>query len=133
MISWFLKKFMRGVAVTGLVWVAAIAFAPICAKASCGDYVTIRGQVLQSIHPIRQPQEMPDSSLPNSPACHGPSCSNHSFPPAAPTPRIAIVVEHGTITVGVIQLESPKSASLLSDTDENRSDGFGLSIFRPPR
>jgi hypothetical protein len=105
------------------VFVAAVAFAPSQAQATCGDYVTVGGQ--QGHKPIAEHQRRP--------GCHGPECSNRSFPPATPASRVEVAVERWAIADDSMLCESPRVGSLVSDAPELLRDGIGLSILRPPK
>jgi hypothetical protein len=131
MVPQIVRKLIRGGAAAFIVLLASVVFAPSKAEASCGDYVMIGGQHVHKGH--SGTHEMPGSHDPTKPRCHGPSCSNGSFPPAAPAPRIVVTVEQWAIPDGTASSQSPQSSSLLADTRDLPCDGFGSSILRPPR
>ena len=138
MIPQFVRKLMRGIAAAVFVLLASIVFAPSKAEASCGDYVMIGGSHGHTAHSGAAHSgtvghDMPGSHDPAQPRCHGPSCSNGSFPPAAPAPRLVVTVEQWAIPDGSADCQTPQSSFLLADLREIPCDGFGTSILRPPR
>ncbi len=119
----------RWTAATTLVLLASAAFAPRPAEASCGDYVMVGRR-----HAGHAPDA--DRLKPHAPAvprCHGPMCSDNSTPPAAPTPKIGITIEHGANSGGTRLAVLDRSEVLIGDARVFPSDGFELSILRPPR
>jgi hypothetical protein len=136
MVLQFLRRAWRGVAAAACVLLASFVFAPSRAEASCGDYVMVGGQHGHDAPSARAGMahhDMPDSHDPAKPRCHGPSCSNGSFPPAAPAPRVEATAEQWAFSSGSPLCQSPPTCSLLSETREVACAGFGLSILRPPR
>ena len=133
MVPQFVRKMLRGGAAAVLVLLASIVYAPSQAEASCGDYVMIGGKHVPAGHSGSMQHDMPGDHDSGKPRCHGPSCSNGSFPPAAPAPRIEVTVEQWAIPDGSALCQSPQNSSLLADTREIPCDGFGSSILRPPR
>lgn len=131
MVPQIVRKLMRGGAAAALVLLASIVFAPTKAEASCGDYVTIGGE--HGHHSSGMTHDMPGSHDPAKPRCHGPACSNGSFPPASPAPRVEVTIEQWAIPDGSTFCQSPQTSSLLADMHEIPCDGFGSSILRPPR
>jgi hypothetical protein len=133
MVGQIVRKVVRGGAAAALVLLASAVTAPSRAEASCGDYVTVAGQQGQPAHTGMMNHDTTGTHDPAKPRCHGPSCSNGSFPPAAPAPRIVVVVEHWALPNGLTLCQSPVTSSLLAETREAPCDGFGSSILRPPR
>ena len=117
-------------AVAPCVLLALLVFAPSRADASCGDYVMVGGA--QGHHATHSPDRH-SAHDPLRPMCQGPHCSNSSFPPAAPAPRIDLAVEQWAL-VGRCDLclKADVGALLVEDAAVSRP-GFGLSILRPPR
>jgi hypothetical protein len=133
MVRQFVRNVLRGGVAAAFVLLASVVLTPSWAEASCGDYVTIGGQHGQLARSSAVDNHMPESHDPAKPRCHGPSCSNGSFPPAAPAPRIVVLVEHWALPIGATHCQSPITSSLLAETREAPCDGFGSSILRPPR
>lgn len=115
------------------------------AEATCGDYVRIRGQKLhvqnspmvedavhgemdRGIHPASRDTESPQRT-----PCRGPTCSNGSFPPAAPVPSEPVSTEHWACSLSYGLTVGDLTSSLLPTSDVEPSAGVGLSIIRPPR
>jgi hypothetical protein len=132
MVRLLVRKTLRGGAAAVGVLLVSFVFAPSRAEASCGDYVMIGGQHGHAAH-LGADHDISGQHDPAGPRCHGPFCSNGSFPPAAPAPRIEVTVEQWALPDGSILCQLPQSSSLLAETREAPCDGFGLSILRPPR
>src|SRR5580765_1077279 len=124
MLRLLVRKTVRGGAAAACVLLASIVLAPSQAEASCGDYVTIGGQHSQTAHSGAVDQDMPGQHDPAKPRCHGPSCSNRSFPPAAPATRVEVTVEHWALPGGSAQSQSPQATSLIAETREVLCAGF---------
>lgn len=136
MISQTACKFARGTAAATLALLASALLSPSRAEASCGDYVLVGGQHAGSGMSGRShdaAHEMGGRHDPAIPRCHGPSCSNRSFPPLAPAPKIEVTVERWAIPGDAGSSLQPESDFLFADAHDLPCDGFGLSILRPPR
>lgn len=120
------------------------------AEATCGGYVYVRGQKLHVSHaampvddagrevkaPTDGHQALPaghDAEAPQRTPCNGPTCSNGSFPPAAPVPSEPVSTEHWACSFAYGHSAGHGSTSLLPTSDLDLSEGVGLSIIRPPR
>ncbi|MBS0262075.1 MAG: hypothetical protein JSS02_08955 [Planctomycetes bacterium] len=133
MISGFVRHSVRGLTTMTLVVVAGWLCTPATAQASCGDYVTLgRPQSLVGASHAVTP-DVPTSDQRRSPNCRGPLCSNHSFPPASPAPRLEFVVEHWALIGDAAWSAPPLGHARAPETLAVTCDGVGLGILRPPR
>jgi hypothetical protein len=65
--------------------------------------------------------------------CHGPGCSDGSVPPQAPSPGTTVSIDRWALAPGDT-LPNPVSCSnVLAEPPQIVTDGFCLSILRPPR
>jgi hypothetical protein len=117
---------------------AGFLLSPRIALAGCGDYVSIRGGQAPMAHSMPdQPtdgnsDDRADHSPPHRP-CQGPSCSGGSVPPQVPTPGTTDSMDRWALAPGNT-LPSPVSCSnVLAEPLHLVTDGFRLSILRPPR
>jgi hypothetical protein len=137
-VFYMLRRFtgigLRGLATVALALFATCVFAPSRAEASCGDYVKVNGHNSTMDHETaNSSQNGAPTHDPAAPRCHGPHCSNGSFPPAAPAPKLEVRVEDWALPGGFEVSLSPESGSLLAEQREIPCAGYGLSILRPPR
>jgi hypothetical protein len=125
-----------GVAVVALF--AGFLLSPRIAEAGCGDYVSIHGGHVAIAHSMpNQPvnggaADGADHNKPHRP-CQGPGCRDGSIPPQAPTPGTTYSIDRWALAPGDA-LPNPVSCS--NELVEPRrvvTDGFHLSILRPPR
>ena len=126
--------------VAALVLLASAVLAPSRVEASCGDYVMVGGRHIghhadsnMAGHGSPANHTASGGQDPAVPRCHGPMCSNHSFPPVFPAPKIEVAVERWAIPVGTALTMLPASQGLPSAPCAIACDGCGLSILRPPR
>src|SRR5579872_1797614 len=137
---------IRLLARTGFVWSAGallvlIALSASRLEASCGDYVTVAGQLVHSSHEHSGPMNGdasqtggggPSDGRPIPCGCTGASCSNDSLP-AAPAPRIVT----GGQELAAIDARSSNdvapSVPLATSANEAAAEGHRLGILRPPR
>jgi len=130
-----------------LSWKAGVAFAailaaslltPQIATAGCGDYLVIRGSHAPIGHSIpdqptlERPAGTTDHNPPHQP-CQGPSCRGGSLPPQAPAPGTTHSMDHWALTSSETLPHSVSCSNLLAESLQITSDGFCLSILRPPR
>ncbi|MBS0263251.1 MAG: hypothetical protein JSS02_15010 [Planctomycetes bacterium] len=117
------------------VLLSLCVLAPSRAEASCGDYVKVSGQAAMAGHNSVSDVDhgMPDSHDPARPRCHGPNCSNGSFPPVAPSQRLEVRVEQWAIPASAGLALVPEAGVLLVEPGAMVCTGHGLSILRPPR
>lgn len=125
----------------GATAIALLAFAvlvPTRADASCGDYVMVGSHSAQMGHAPAGDEQLPSdtndgSQAPWVPRCHGARCSNNSFPPAAPAPKIEVMVERWAVSADALFLSLPARDEMPPDARVNSCAGFRLGILRPPR
>jgi hypothetical protein len=117
---------------------AGFLLSPRVSEAGCGDYVQIRGRHAPMAHsmPDQPTHGRSDDGADHSPphrACHGPGCSNGSVPPQAPAPSTTVSIDRWALAPGDT-LPTPVSCShVLVQSLPIVTDGFRLSILRPPR
>ena len=125
----------------GVVIVALFAgflLSPRASAAGCGDYVRIGDRHAPMAHSMPdQPThgnsaDGADHSRPHRP-CQGPGCSNGSVPSQAPAPGTTISIDRWALAPADT-FPSPVSCSnVLAEPLQIVTDGFRLSILRPPR
>jgi hypothetical protein len=121
----------------GFLSLAGLLFAPTAARASCGDYLTIRTPDGKTVTPPHQgPTDPlnPDAPAPPAP-CDGPHCSQAPASPPAPAPAPVTpqtFSEWGCLADGL--LAAALEAAFLRD-DQNPQHPLPLpdGVFHPPR
>jgi len=124
---------------------AGLLLSPHASEAGCGDYVLVRGRIVPMVH------FMPDQPTPQQPTngerssdaaaehgsphlpCHGPGCSNGSFPAQAPVPGVVVSIDRWAMAPGNTVPDCDCCCSLLAEPGDCVVDGFRLSILRPPK
>lgn len=125
-----------GVALVALF--AGFLLSPRIALAGCGDSVSIRGGHSPIAHSMpdqrtdRSSADRADHSLPHRP-CQGPGCSRGSVPPQAPAPRTTVSIDRWALAPGDTLLSPASCSNVLAEPLHLVTDGFRLSILRPPR
>ncbi len=117
-------------------------FAPASARASCGDYVTIRphhessrpevpSKPQTAPTPCHCPDHAPDGTP--LPPCPGPDCSA----PAAPAPTTTLTpvrhLEDWALPAAPGSGTGPAPLTFLSSDQAERPQHFPADIFHPPR
>ncbi len=115
---------------------AVLCCAPSVARASCGDYVTVRlphaAGAATAGHPPEMPVPMPGAT--HKP-CHGPNCSgdpNAPQPLSLPTVTSPAPSEWGWLSV-VPPPVPPHAGACLADLSAPRPTHLASGIFHPPR
>jgi len=117
---------------------AGFLLSPRVSEAGCGDYVQIRGRHATMAHSMpdqptdRSLDDRADHSPPHRP-CQGPGCSDGSVPPQAPTPGPTVSIDRWALAPGDTFLNPVSCSDVLAETLQIVTDGFRLSILRPPR
>ncbi len=114
------------------------ALSPRVAQASCGDYVWVGGRHAPLADSM--PDKSTDASSPGQTnyhpphePCHGPGCSNRSFPTPAPNSVTIDSIERWALTASDALPYLVSCSSLLLEPPCIGTDGFRLSILRPPK
>lgn len=97
--------------------------APAALRAGCGDYVVLG--------PAHQTRPTP-SPLPPAP-CHGPMCSGHSQPPAAPPSLAPPTPDQWGDLVRPFVPHAADGFAWLTVPDLRRHPGAASSVYHPPR
>ena len=109
---------------------------PRAANAACGDYLHVNGRSPETIHSISAPaadsNDSENNGGPHRP-CHGPGCSNGSFPPPVPVPSVIVSIERWAVATADIVPTHVSSNNALAGPSDPIVEGFRLSILRPPR
>lgn len=147
---------LRFASLTGLAVIVLLGLdvvVPSRAAASCGDYVTIGGQrsmtgqvgVDYLADPMHHQEDAGTNgnagTRENSPAnpthrtpCQGPSCSNGSFPPVTPPPKISVSVERWACELNFVVHSTADDSLLCTPEGALRlAESVASGIFRPPR
>ena len=121
-----------------MAFFAVFLLSPRVCEAGCGDHVQIQDRHAPMAHSMLdqltdgRSDDGADHSPPHRP-CHGPGCSNGSVPLEAPAPRTTVSMDRWALAPGDT-LPSPVSCSnVLAESLPIVTDGFRLSILRPPR
>ena len=128
---------------------AGLLLSPRTSEAGCGDYVWIRGRPAPMVHsmpdltpgpltldpPTRPDGSSNDGTSHGSPGrpCHGPGCSDGSFPPRAPSPGIVVSIDQWAMTASGALPNLVSCSNVRVDRFDFVEDGCRLSILRPPR
>src|SRR5262249_31353752 len=125
-----------GVAVVALF--AGLLMSPRTSQAACGDYVWIGGRHIEMVHSIPDGSNQdgpPDGSSDNAPAhgsrhrpCHGPGCSDGSFPPQAPAPVTRVSMDRWGLALVDTLPNLASCSNVLAEPLDIVTDGFRLSI-----
>lgn len=132
------SRSIRSWTAAALALLAGLVLAPRASEAGCGDYVLIGGQHARIVHLAHGHDEAANQSdegheAPERAPCHGPGCSNGSFPPLTPAPVISISIDRWAVA-SFENVPNPVSISrLLAEPADFIGDGCRLSILRPPR
>jgi len=117
---------------------AGFLLSPRVSEAGCGNYVQIRDRHAPMAHSMPdQPThgnsaDGADHSRPHRP-CQGPGCSNGSVPPPAPNPGTTVSMDRwGLMAVDTLP-NLASCSNVLAESVDFVTDGFRLSILRPPR
>jgi hypothetical protein len=114
--------------------VAAVAFAPSRAQATCGDYVHI-GPPPQAADVGSPGETTPTPDAPRQP-CHGPGCSGHPGPPTVPLSAPVSFESQAKQWAARVHGEGdsggPPGRSL-ADPSDCSPVHMSRSIFHPPR
>jgi hypothetical protein len=117
---------------------AGFLLTPRVCEAGCGDDVPIRDRHAPMAHsmpdkPTRgSPDHRADHSPPHRP-CQGPGCSNGPVPLQAPTPGTTVSIDRWALAPDDTFLNPVSCANVLAEPRQIVTDGFRLSILRPPR
>jgi hypothetical protein len=132
------SRLTRNAGVAFVALLGGFLLSPRIAQASCGDYVLIGASHVQTAHSmLGQPTDgnssgRADHSRPYQP-CHGPGCSNGSIPPQAPIPTTTDSIERWALTPNDKFPNLTSCSNVLPEPLDNVTDGFRVSILRPPR
>ena len=123
-----------------LVLLAAAWLVPSQARASCGDYVTIgakhAAQAAQAKMTGQRTGDAEDddtSPAGPGPLCHGPHCSNGSFPPASPVPEVQTTIERYAHASAAAPFAVLRRSSLIAEPGTQLARIERSGILRPPR
>jgi hypothetical protein len=110
-------------------------FAPSTARASCGDYVTYRGQSSTAHGTMPMPEHHPAMpARPGAPcACTGPRCSQAPFTPVLPERLTLVRVHDLAAPMHASDGVGPEQAAHITADDAARPIRRSTSIFHPPR
>ena len=117
---------------------AGFLLSPCVSEAGCGDHVQIRGRQAPMAdwmpdQPTDQNSDgLADYSPPHRP-CKGPGCSNGSVPPQAPAPGTTASIDRWALAPGDTFPNLVSCSHVLAEPLQLVTDGFRLSILRPPR
>jgi hypothetical protein len=134
--SWSRSSRNGGVAIVALF--AGFLLSPRVSEAGCGDHVSIRGGHVPMAHSMLDQStdgssaDRADHSPPHRP-CQGPGCSNGSVPPQAPTPWATVSIDRWALAPGDTFPNPVSCSNVLVEPLHLVTDGFRLSILRPPR
>jgi len=117
---------------------AGFLLSPRIAQAGCGDYVMIGNRHVPMANSI--PDQPTDESSPgkadHSPPhrpCQGPGCSNGAVPPTAPTPVTTDSIDRWVLTTNDTLPNPVSCANVHAEPPHIVTEGFRLSILKPPR
>jgi hypothetical protein len=117
---------------------ASFLLSPRIVEAGCGDNVVILDGHMPTAHSMPdQPTDGgsadgADHNPPHRP-CQGPGCSDGSVPPQVPTPGTTDPIERWALAPGDTLPNSLSCSNVLAEPLHIATDGFRLSILRPPR
>jgi len=138
MVGLVLSRSVRNCGAAALALFAALLLSPRASEAGCGDYVLIGGRHVPMAHSRPEPtrtdaaSNQPDHGLPQRP-CHGPGCSDGSFPPQAPAPVLVVSIDRWAVAPGDTLPNVACRSDVLAEPLDFVAAGFRLSILRPPR
>ncbi len=126
----------RGVALVALF--AGFLLSPRVCEAGCGDHVPIRDRHAPMAHsmpdqPTRGRSADGADHSPSPRPCQGPGCSQGSVPLQAPTPPTIVSIDRWALAPGDTFSNPVSSSHVLAEPRQIVTDGFRLSILRPPR
>ena len=133
--------FSRSVRNVGIAIVALLGgflLTPRVSEASCGDYVHVGGLHAPMAHSMPDhatngiSADGTDRSPPHRP-CQGPGCSGGSVPLQTPTPTTTFSIDRWALAPGDTLPNPFSSSNVLAEPRHIVTDGFCLSILRPPR
>jgi hypothetical protein len=116
---------------------ALLSCAPSVARASCGDYVVMRGPHAEAAMPPG-PWHSAEAPVPVRPdphkPCSGPNCSRGPVVPSLPAPTVGPPAPHewGSLT-GPPAFAAPGHESFLFESSPSQPIRLTRSIFHPPR
>jgi hypothetical protein len=116
---------------------AGFLLSPRVSEAGCGDYVQIRDRHAPMAHSMPDPTDRKsdnraDHSPPHRP-CQGPGCSDRSVPPQAPPPGTTVSIDRWALAPDDTFPNPVSCSNVLAEPVQIVTDGFRLSILRPPR
>ena len=133
-----LSRIARNGGVALLALFAGFLLSPRVCEAGCGDSVQIHNPNAPMTHSLPDPlthkrsADRADHRLPHRP-CQGPGCSNSSVPPPTPATGTTVSIDRWVLAPGDTFPNPVTCSNVLVQPVPFVTDGFRLSILRPPR